>query len=125
MNHTANYQLKKPEPSDYYDVEDFNSNADIIDAALHELSQTVVTGTVYGGQTQIDITLPSELANKNIWVLSLRAVAEGDADTAVFETAAIKASHIKSLNVLRVNITAASQPNLDISALISVDQTNQ
>ena len=36
MKTTPNYGLKKPEASDYYDVDDFNHNADTLDAALAE-----------------------------------------------------------------------------------------
>jgi len=32
--YTTNYSLKKPAQSDHYDVDDFNDNADIIDAAI-------------------------------------------------------------------------------------------
>lgn len=35
METTTNYGLKKPAGSDYYNIEDFNGNADILDAALH------------------------------------------------------------------------------------------
>ena len=31
---TPNYELKKPDADDFYDVKDFNDNADIIDQAL-------------------------------------------------------------------------------------------
>lgn len=34
MNYTTNLNLKKPEGTDFYNVGDFNDNADIIDAAL-------------------------------------------------------------------------------------------
>lgn len=34
MKHTTNYRLNKPEPHDNVDVDDFNANADTIDAAL-------------------------------------------------------------------------------------------
>ena len=36
MNHTPYYNLNKPEGPEYYNVEDFNQNADIIDNALYE-----------------------------------------------------------------------------------------
>lgn len=35
-NYTENYNLKKPERTDFYSVQDFNDNADIIDAALDD-----------------------------------------------------------------------------------------
>lgn len=38
MNRTKNYGLKKPEQGDFYDVDDFNYNTDIIDQELHDLS---------------------------------------------------------------------------------------
>lgn len=38
MNETTNYKLKKPAQNDYYNVEDFNENADIIDAVLQDLA---------------------------------------------------------------------------------------
>jgi hypothetical protein len=34
---TTNYQLKKPDPADFYDVADLNGNMDKLDAALHAL----------------------------------------------------------------------------------------
>jgi len=36
MKHTDNYSLKKPEPDDFYDVGDFNANADIVDGELRK-----------------------------------------------------------------------------------------
>ena len=37
MKNTTNYGLKKPETTDLYDIEDFNDNADVVDAKLKEL----------------------------------------------------------------------------------------
>ena len=37
MEYTQNYNLKKPEQDDFYNVEDFNDNADIIDQKLKEI----------------------------------------------------------------------------------------
>ena len=36
MTKTTNYELKKPESTDFYDVGDQNDNMDIIDGALKE-----------------------------------------------------------------------------------------
>ena len=38
---TPNYNLKKPLPTDYYNVEDFNENADIIDQKLKEVEEKI------------------------------------------------------------------------------------
>ena len=35
-DYTENYNLKKPAETDYYNIVDFNGNADIIDAALDD-----------------------------------------------------------------------------------------
>lgn len=35
MNYTKNYNLKKPEGTDTYNIADFNGNMDIVDAQLH------------------------------------------------------------------------------------------
>lgn len=37
MEYTQNYNLKKPGQEDFYNVEDFNENADIIDQKLKEI----------------------------------------------------------------------------------------
>lgn len=39
-NYTTNFNLIKPEATDFYNVEDFNNNADIIDNALLLASQS-------------------------------------------------------------------------------------
>ena len=39
MTQTDYYNLKKTAASDYYNVSDFNDNADRIDAALHGLEE--------------------------------------------------------------------------------------
>lgn len=52
MEHTTNYNLNKPASTDFYDIDNFNNNADLIDAALKSISdkadtkaQKVTTGT--------------------------------------------------------------------------------
>jgi len=40
-NYTANYNLKKPLPNEYYNVEDQNNNMDIIDQKLKEIEDKV------------------------------------------------------------------------------------
>ena len=41
MKYTGNYNLKKPEGSDVVNIEDFNENADIIDAELKKLNDAI------------------------------------------------------------------------------------
>lgn len=41
MNNTEYLKLKKPEPSDFYNVEDMNDNSDAIDAAVKALNDFV------------------------------------------------------------------------------------
>ena len=55
MNKTEKYELIKPEQNDLYNVEDFNNNADAIDAALmsHDSILTNIMG--YIGYTPTDI----------------------------------------------------------------------
>lgn len=43
MNYTTNYNLKKPVGSDVINVEDFNDNADSIDAAILAEKEAVQT----------------------------------------------------------------------------------
>ena len=42
-NYTPNYNLKKPEDSDSYDIADANGNMDIIDGALNTLNNQIAT----------------------------------------------------------------------------------
>lgn len=51
MNYTENYNLKKPAQTDYYDVDDFNANADTTDAKLKDLydrKAEIATGSYTG-----------------------------------------------------------------------------
>ncbi len=45
MEMTTNYGLRKPAGSDYYNIEDFNYNADAIDTALEDKMGGTFTGT--------------------------------------------------------------------------------
>lgn len=44
--YTTNYNLKKPGQEDFYNVEDFNSNADILDTELKTLSDGATAGEI-------------------------------------------------------------------------------
>jgi hypothetical protein len=39
MEKTRHYNLNKPTQTDYYNIDDFNENADILDAAMHALDE--------------------------------------------------------------------------------------
>lgn len=41
MKNTENYGLKKPESTDFYNVDDFNDNMDVIDSKLKEIEESV------------------------------------------------------------------------------------
>ncbi|MCJ7834552.1 hypothetical protein MUB23_03975 [Cuneatibacter sp. NSJ-177] len=41
MKTTTNYSLKKPEPNDFYNIEDFNGNADELDRVLKTLDDKI------------------------------------------------------------------------------------
>lgn len=51
--YTENYNLIKPEGTDFYNIDDFNENADAIDSALKEVAGTTLTATLSAGETSI------------------------------------------------------------------------
>lgn len=58
MEYTQNYKLKKPGQEDFYNVDDFNSNADIIDQKLKEIedkTKNIVT-SVNGKTGEVELT---------------------------------------------------------------------
>ena len=55
MNETEKYKLKKPEQNDFYNVEDFNHNADAIDTALTAHDESLADLAAYIGYTAPDI----------------------------------------------------------------------
>ena len=46
-NYTTNYNLKKPLQTEYYNVDDFNGNADILDTALKAVSDAAAKARNY------------------------------------------------------------------------------
>ena len=44
--YTSNYNLKKPEQNDFYNVEDFNGNMDIIDQRLSKNGLLEIIGVL-------------------------------------------------------------------------------
>ncbi len=58
--YTQNYNLKKPAEEDFYNVKDFNDNADIIDQALKAHDDALATKeTPQGAQEKADAALNS------------------------------------------------------------------
>ena len=86
MNYTPNYNLKKPGQDEFYNVEVFNNNADIIDAELENLKNTIENLNADG------ITLPDgkTIAEKfNEIETEIGNVEELDTDTKLSLVAAI------------------------------------
>lgn len=66
MKQTTNYNLRKPDQTDFYDIDDMNANADIIDAKLKEVEDkadevtgVTLTGTLIAGLTTLELTDPA------------------------------------------------------------------
>ena len=58
MTETTNLHLKKPDTSDFYNIEDFNGNADILDAEIKKLQSS--------GESKADRTyVDAQLGNKS------------------------------------------------------------
>lgn len=71
MENTKNYNLNKPSPEDFYDIADFNANADLIDAELKRHADgllakaDLVNGKVPEGQLPSYVSAVSEHASKS------------------------------------------------------------
>jgi hypothetical protein len=74
MKYTPNYGLKKPEQDDFYNVEDFNDNADIIDQALKEVgevSQALAAHKAEHLRIEIGVAAPENPNSKSFWLEDL------------------------------------------------------
>lgn len=75
---TTNYNLTKPAASDYYDVEDFNGNADIIDAALKDLQDKKAdldeSGKVPASQLPSTVNVDSALSDTSVNPVENKAI---------------------------------------------------
>ncbi|MCB6475611.1 hypothetical protein LI171_05075 [Emergencia timonensis] len=71
MENTKNYNLNKPSPEDFYDIEDFNRNADLLDTELKKHADSLaakadlVDGKVPEGQLPSYVSAVSEHASKS------------------------------------------------------------
>ncbi len=69
-NYTPNYNLKKPAQDDFFDVDDFNGNSDIIDTALNNKLNTDFSNISGGGGGVVPITAGGTGANTAAGALS-------------------------------------------------------
>ena len=69
-SYTPNYNLKKPSQDDFFDVDDFNANADIIDTALNGKLNTDFSNISGGGGGVVPITAGGTGANTASGALS-------------------------------------------------------
>lgn len=128
-NLTPHYNLKKPEQTDYYDVDDFNGNADKIDTALYsKIDKTEKTTT---GEANKVFTF-SDVTNtiKHIFKIMKSSVnafrVANDSDTEVFNvdtvSGEITGSSISMLEVARKLVKRDS--NGKIAGLENVTNTS-
>ena len=54
-DYTDNYNLIKPSQEDFYNVDDFNANADIIDKTIKALSETAGSALPASSYTAADV----------------------------------------------------------------------
>jgi len=109
MKYTPNYGLKKPEQDDFYNVEDFNENADIIDEKLKEIEDGIenieVPVTSVNEKTG-DVVLTAEDVGAET-PTGAQAKAEAAAGAVQAELDAHKAEH------LRIEIGVAPPENIN------------
>lgn len=54
MKLTETFHFKQPDPDDFYDVQDFNDNMDIVEQELSDLKEKVGDGFEEIADTEID-----------------------------------------------------------------------
>ena len=62
---TTNYGLKKPVQEDFYNVDDFNNNFDIIDKKMKEIETAASGGTTY---ENVEIPVSGWKASGECWI---------------------------------------------------------
>lgn len=86
---TTNYKLIKPEQTDYYDVDVFNDNADIVDTALAGKANTTHTHT----KNQIT-DFPTSLKNPTALTINLNGTTQSTYDGSAAKTVTVTPSSI-------------------------------
>lgn len=88
MKYTPNYGLKKPEQDDFYNVDDFNINADILD---EEVAKRIINaGNVPSIQAGLDAAKPAPGTAGRLYVATDTQVIYRDTGTAWVKVGAVK-----------------------------------
>ena len=90
---TENYSLIKPDETDYYDVQDFNENMDMIDAqlaqtesAMESISEKIGTPSDTGSDTLFGKLSGGGSLIKSIQVVDFNTTFDGSTKTAEIQT---------------------------------------
>ena len=106
MQKTKNYNLRKPEPRDYYNVEDFNNNMDAIDEKLgaidkkfNDVDETLEVLSDCDVTTTTETTLANSYKGA-LLIDEIGGVTEQDstAGNQLFDASAVASSSISGIN---------------------------
>lgn len=115
MNNTTHYSLKKPEDTDFYNIDDFNDNSDSIDTLIYEKSEGAPEKTTPAGTDFLQLI---GAADDKVYKTLVRDIAKHIVETYAGSTIAGSAQTIKdaidSLNSRTgsVSITAIRNSNI-------------
>ena len=117
--YTENYNLIKPDETDYYDVQNFNENMDVIDTQMMETTQEIENiSEKIGIPTTEGNTVFSLLENSNgLSIKSIQRVFYGIAQSTTSGSVSIKTVDPEKCIVIFERLTNSS------SGLIAVDYT--
>ena len=80
---TPNYNLKKPAEEDFYNVKDFNDNADIVDAELKKNADDLDAHKAEHLRIEIGVTPPENPNSKSFWLEDLAEAIDFGSGTAL------------------------------------------
>ncbi|MGN6713436.1 MAG: hypothetical protein ACTHKA_17620, partial [Anaerocolumna jejuensis] len=103
MEQTTNYNLKKPAPEDFYSVEDFNGNMDILDAEIKE-AQDSATGAYKQDSKNNTVSFTEATTDTDI--------ASGDSHATLFSKLSKRLHVIKDTLLTKLDIGNDYRPNL-------------